>query len=509
MWRTSILFLVCVILAGEEKTAKRLALIIANSAYQHLDRIPEASSEATLMESALRDIKFDISRVSDMKWPGFQADEAAFLGKVHPGDICVVYFTGYAVQGEDDNYLLPVNFDPRGSGDLSDRAYHLARLQQYLESRGAALKIFLLESARRLPPIPGITGIGLQNQSSEDSKETLFAFSAPLFQTVPAHSGEIGAFTKAVVKDLEEPGLGLSDFFAAVKREVAQGPTHQVPAVADNVTQQFFFRPKQKEERRAGAVATNRLDRLEYVWIPPGRFKIGCVPRDTRCENDEKPQHDVTITNGFWLGRTEVDVNAYRRYVEDGRSQKLRMPAGPVWDSKWHVGNNPIVNVRWDEAASFCRWTGGRLPTEAEWEYAARAGVEDEVVPLNDENSRDKANFAGRKGNDHYDNVAPVKSFDPNPWNLYDMSGNVWEWVFDFYSPSYYKDLETPVDPQGPPSGKEHVARGGSWDSDPQKHLRLSLRQKYGKGGNTLGVRCALPDNDATKRQLILDQPGR
>ena len=102
------------------------------------------------------------------------------------------------------------------------------------------------------------------------------------------------------------------------------------------------------------------------------------------------------------------------------------MPAGPGWDIHWRVSDNPMVNVRWEEAAAYCKWAGGRLPTEAEWEYAARAGARNQVFPMNAEDSRDKANFSGRKGNDLYDFAAPVRKFDPNPFGLYDMAGNVW-----------------------------------------------------------------------------------
>jgi formylglycine-generating enzyme required for sulfatase activity len=204
------------------------------------------------------------------------------------------------------------------------------------------------------------------------------------------------------------------------------------------------------------------------------------------------------------MAQTEVDTNAYVKYVADGKSQGRKMPKeAPEWNKKWQITDMPMANVTWQEADAFCQWAGGRLPTEAEWEYAARAGKENEVFPLNSENSRDKANFYGTKGNDVYDTAAPVKKFDPNAYNLFDMAGNVWEWVSDFYAPDYYKDSPA-KDPKGPSSGKGHVVRGGSWNSNPAEHLRLSYRDGSSKETNVIGFRCMLEDSPETTKMLIL-----
>jgi formylglycine-generating enzyme required for sulfatase activity len=243
----------------------------------------------------------------------------------------------------------------------------------------------------------------------------------------------------------------------------------------------------------------NAKDRQSYVFIPAGKFLMGCVPEDTKCDDHEKPQHEVTITKPFWMGETEVQVSGYLRFIENA-TPKRKMPRAPIEHKGWNQTNLPMANIGPEDAEAFCQWVGGRLPTEAEWEYAARGGKVNEIVPLNAETAREKANFSGTKGNDRFENVAPVRQFDPNGFGLFDMSGNLWEFVSDYYSKTYYE--ESPKeDPKGPPSGKERVVRGGSWFSDPTQHLRISFRNK-GNGGNIVGFRCVLPDSEEIRKQL-------
>ena len=221
-----------------------------------------------------------------------------------------------------------------------------------------------------------------------------------------------------------------------------------------------------------------------YVGIMKGSFEMGCVEDDDECGEHEKPRHPVEISKGFWMGRTEVTVTEYRQFVED---KKLEMPPfAPSFNSDWSKPDHPIVHVPWDDAKTHCEWAGGRLPTEAEWEYAIRGDKEDLKYPWGNEISPTNAKYSSRDG------TAPVGSYPANDFGIYDMAGNVWEWVADWYDSDYYQNSPE-KDPQGP--GQEtglRVLRGGSWNYNP-RDLRASGRFRYRPdvGDFYIGFRCA------------------
>ena len=260
----------------------------------------------------------------------------------------------------------------------------------------------------------------------------------------------------------------------------------------------------------AGTVKTNPKDGQRYVWIPPGKFMMGCSPGDSECLVDEKPAHQVEITKGFWLGQTSVTVGAWKKYTRaTGKSMPMPRFVDPV-NADWPDDQQPIVNITWADAGDYCGQAGGHLPTEAEWEYAARAGSTasrygslDAIAWYADNSGRAHIDSADILKTDqkNYDsrlyangNMAHgVAQKEPNAWKLYDMLGNVWQWTADWYNEKFYEQKEG-NDPQGPPGGQSRTRRGGSWYYDP-RILRVSTRNpqvpSY-RGGSGTGVRCAL-----------------
>jgi formylglycine-generating enzyme required for sulfatase activity len=257
---------------------------------------------------------------------------------------------------------------------------------------------------------------------------------------------------------------------------------------------------------RPGQVKVNPKDGQRYVWIPSGLFTMGCSAGDNDCAADEKPAHEVTIGKGFWMGQTPVTMEAWRRYrAETERTALLAADSDGRKLNEAGDDNLPAVFVTWQVAREFCRWTGNRLPTEAEWEYAARAGNAGarygnlEAIAWYADNSgrqrivstdtTDSADYAKRlfeNGNGPH----AVGEKQPNTWNLYDMLGNVWQWTADVYDANQYARGES-RDPLGPPGGKYRVLRGGSWYSLPV-NARASNRGRVEPdyGDDRIGFRC-------------------
>ena len=255
-----------------------------------------------------------------------------------------------------------------------------------------------------------------------------------------------------------------------------------------------------------GTVRENPKDGLKYVWIAPGKFMMGCSPGDDDCLAEEKPAHQVTITKGFWMGQTEVTVGAYKRFAAATNRQIPPEPnfIGRPLNPGWRDDAMPIVRVTRNEAQAYCSWAGGgRLPTEAEWEYAARAGSTgarygdlDEIAWYADNSGRERLdcvtitkdceNRLKENGNGTHE----VGQKRANAFGLYDMLGNVWEWVNDWYDRNYYKNSPS-QDPTGPANGEFHLLRGGSWVLNP-KDVRVSLRNRIIPGHFNLndGFRC-------------------
>ena len=217
---------------------------------------------------------------------------------------------------------------------------------------------------------------------------------------------------------------------------------------------------------------------VQWVRVPAGTFQMGCISADARCDADEHPRHPVTISRPFDMMPTEVTLGMYRAVAKEVDEQ-------PAWSK---TPDQPVVIVTWDEAAAFCQAVGGRLPTEAEWEHAARGGRDGAIYPWGDQapDDRDRAvNGAAFES----DSARPVKSFAPNAFGLYDMAGNVWEWVADAYG-GYRAQAET--DPKRAEESQFRVVRGGAYGDDPA-NLRVSNRNpNRARNINVnVGFRCA------------------
>ena len=256
----------------------------------------------------------------------------------------------------------------------------------------------------------------------------------------------------------------------------------------------------------------------DLVFVKGGTFQMG----SENGESDEKPVHDVTLTD-FYIGKMEVTMADFAKFItatdyqtdadKDGGSyfwngSELEKKAGVNWRCDTE-GNkrpsseykHPVIHVSWNDATAYCNWlseqkglekvyrisgdtvtpnwkaNGYRLPTEAEWEYAARSrgGTDKWAGTSNTDNLSQYANGSGSA--DGYAKTASIGSFSPNSLGLYDMSGNVWEWCWDWYASDYYKKSPN-TDPKGSNEGAYRVIRGGSWNNVPAD-LRCADRNRY------------------------------
>ncbi len=218
------------------------------------------------------------------------------------------------------------------------------------------------------------------------------------------------------------------------------------------------------------------------VLIPAGAFWMG-ANRDAKTKlPSEEPGHEVTISKAYYMDETPVTVGQWRKHVEAGEGTL------PNLGIKGTKDEMPIYNVTHVEATTFTRWAGVTLPTEAQWERAAKGGKDDRVYPWGAADDVKQRNALGDA--DEFERLSPVRAFPANEYGLHGMAGNVWQWTDDWYDPKYYVTTER-IDPKGPAAGTEKTVRGGAWDKSALV-ARVSYRQPVDpkQGASNLGFRC-------------------
>ena len=236
-------------------------------------------------------------------------------------------------------------------------------------------------------------------------------------------------------------------------------------------------------------------DGSKMVLIPAGRFKMGDSKNEPEPRmRDARPVHQVEL-DAFYMDTYEVSVEQYKKFLaETGHRQ-------PDWNTVHEYSptdEHPIVFVSWNDTVAYANWAGKRLPTEAEWEYAARGGLVGKRYPWGDgeDVARDHANYNGVGGKDKWKYCSPVGSFEANGHGLYDMAGNVYEWCADGYSKGYYKNSPA-KNPPGPNIDSSRLLRGGSWTNDTSLLRVASRNHNIPTNKNRLnGFRCCVSGSD-------------
>jgi formylglycine-generating enzyme required for sulfatase activity len=260
-----------------------------------------------------------------------------------------------------------------------------------------------------------------------------------------------------------------------------------IGADVSSLSGRFYPELEVMKAKKSSIYKRNSVE-IEFVDIPAGTFTMGSPSTEVGRGFDEQ-QHQVTLS-AFRMSKNEITFAQYDAFCNaTGRTK----PRGKGWGR----GDRPVINVTWGDAKAFADWVGCRLPTEAEWEYACRAGTST-TFNTGKNLSTSQSNFDGNYPYDDYPKgvilgkTQPVGSYPSNAWRLNDMHGNVWEWCSDWYESNYTKSSQT--NPIGPSSGSNRVIRGGSWFGR-ARDCRSSYRYYRSPTANNydLGFRLVAP----------------
>jgi hypothetical protein len=470
----------------------RKALVIGNQEYHADRRIPALShavKDARDIGEALTQAGFQVTLVENATIRETETDVDRFIAELGPGTTALFYYSGHGVQMQSENYMLPVDFRLEDESQAKRDAYSLARLHKRMFDSRSSLNILILDACRT-----GLMGDRpewfMQLAIIPPSPNSLIAYATEYGHTASdGRPGDTnGPYARALGRAIGTKDIEIREAFKRVKLDVAaetksmadedgragRRPTEeQNPFFEEDLSQDFYFHPP--------LVRLSIKGSLNYLFIPKGKFAMGCVPTDRRCATDEIPQHEVTIPEDFWIGLTEVTVRAYQAFVQEPSAEGRRVMPAPITavNEGWREREHPIVKVSWHDADAFCRWAGGRLPTEAEWEYAARGGLSGEV--------------SGATSESAWQYTRPVMESTANDFGLRGATENVDEWTADWYDPQYYR-RSLAVNPTGPESGNEKVIRGGSWgDASPRRLSERRHMNADAPGSSSTGFRCVLP----------------
>ncbi len=276
-----------------------------------------------------------------------------------------------------------------------------------------------------------------------------------------------------------------------------------------------------------GSTRIRQADGAIMVYVPAGPFLMGSDPAQDPSPQDEQPQREIDLSP-FWIDRTEVSVDQFRTFavatsyqtqaewegasyvwtelgVQTVEGANWQHPFGPTSQAQ---DEHPVTQVSWQDAQAYCQWAGGSLPSEAQWEKAAR-GTEGQIYPWGDDLDGNRVNFCDVNCpytwqdpayDDGYERTAPVDSFPQgsSPYGALNMAGNVWEWVLDCYAPDFYASAPSNDPVNLDPDCPAHALKGGSWDNAAD-NLRAADRNKIdleNYRNHSLGFRCAIGTGD-------------
>lgn len=475
------------------KNPSAVALIIGNANYPEGGTpLPSVATDVRALADAFRQKNFDVDLKENVGKTDMQSAIDAFVGKIHSGTVALFYFGGVGIEVARRNYLIPVDGQIASEADVRRDGISLDAILSAMEGKGAQVKIVIIDAARQNPFERRFRQSPAGLAALDASDGTLTLFSQLPGRTLNDDSGEVGLFANELIAELRVPNLSAEQMFTDTRIGVSRASNNnEIPWVSSTLIGEFSFGAAEIASAQTpipvppgpppgpppspptptykpGDIIQDCPDCERVVVVPAGSFDMGSS------ENYENPVHHVTIAKPFAIGIHEVTFQEWDLCIESGGC-KYRPD-----DRSWGRGDRPVIDVSWLDAKDFAKWLSGRtgqvyrLPSEAEWEYAARAGTTTNYWWGRDAGSgQADCRDCGTGGTE----TLPVGSFKANGFGLFDTAGNAAEWVEDCWNDNY---KNAPRDGSAWTAGQcqLRVLRGGAFDSQ-AKYLRSSARFRY------------------------------
>ena len=452
---------------------RRVAFVVGNSDYQSLPTVGSAKSDANRMASALESAGFEVVKITNASKEGLGVSFGKFQSLLDGAEMSLFYYSGHSIQVAKQNRVVPVDMTIAGAANLENQTVGLADILDRMK-RKSERGIVIFDACRDIPALSH--GAALITPGCAKEK-----VSAGMLVVLAAEPGQAlvddSLLTDSILSHAFEPGKDINAVLAEVRQDIIEKSDggqvlYYNSALEEGVT---ALNPRPAVKTTPQPQTGNFFKDCDDVCpmmaaIPAGSFEMGKAAG----EADERPVHAVSI-KAFVLGQYEVTIGEWRKCVEAG---KCREPSKAQEADDDAV---PVHNVTWDDAIIYAEWLSGmtgkryRLPSEAEWEFAARAGTSSNYSG-SDSPSPD---FVDCKdcGGTHKSAVPRGKDLKPNSFGLAGMSGGVAEWVMDCWKPSYDK---SPANGSAVATANctQRVLRGGSWRDD-RKHVTVTSRAFY------------------------------
>lgn len=503
---TSIILSVVVSIGMAQNDERRVALIIGNSNYSVMGVLENAENDAVDMTSSLHRLGFDVVYGTNLSKKEMTEKIREFDEKLKAGDpektIGLFYYAGHGLEVDGNNYLVPVDAQMEYQEDARDEGVALNRITRRMNYTKNRLNIVILDACRD-NPLPkldrNISGGGWGELTDVASGMFIAYGTSPGQRALDSiGSSRNGVFTKQILDNIEKQGLTLEQVFKKTRAGVLSDTRGKQTTWQNNATiGDFYFAPSiinnsantvsptprkngpefPKQQRNVGEIFKDCESCPEMIAVPAGRFEMG-ENKDNAYNN---PKHRVNISQ-FNLATTEVTVDQFKAFIIDtGYKTTAESRGCHVYADKWlepkdanwkkpyyqQSGNYPVVCISWNDADKYIRWLRQktkkpyRFASESEWEYAALAGSQG-TYSWGDSVDCDKAAYGLKDCN--INKPKPVKSYAANVFGLYDMHGNVSEWLADCWHGSYTgapNNGDAWI--EGCEDDYKRTSRGGTW----------------------------------------------